>query len=589
MGHIDQNEAIEVLLVRLYRAYVFIPNRGAEEQLGLLYVGTAAKQAGYSVEVCDDPNLTVSSLCRLVRSLGAKVIGFYTDHDNVFSVMSAIADLKDSNPELLCVTGGPQAREWDKRILQDSPCDIVVRGEGEVTFVECLDFFLKGKGRLSDIKGISYVLDGAYKKNPDSPPVDLDLIPIPDRTLNPARTRPSGVENIVSGRGCPFRCTFCYEGRPEAQYRPRDLNNVIEEIEHLVIDRKARYISILDDVFTLNPKRVFAFVDALRKLREREKVEFNWFCEARADIICKKPEMVKACVDVGLVRMQVGVETGNQGVLDAYNKKLNVNETAEAVRICNEASVLSVVGNFIIGGAHETKETLQDSIDFAKRLLDLAPGRMEITTTIFTPYPGTPMHQHPERFGLKILDEDCLTGPGDHYPFASTIGLTKWEVLDARERFVEAVNGHMKKIAQDLPTDLVEKHFFAYVNNNMRTRWFDYFCKSWNCYNYFGLLAWSQDFQRMGSVPFDELGLWRPLRTCFLASSCDGKFIVNAGHKRMELSERAGAVLELCGGRLPLHRFSTKLQESGLNVPDADILALLAQFDSDQLVVFTKT
>jgi anaerobic magnesium-protoporphyrin IX monomethyl ester cyclase len=581
-------DSVDALLFRLYRPHVFIPNRGADEQLGLLYVATAAKHAGFAVEVLDSPEITISALENVIAEKRPRVVGFYTDHDNVFTVMSAIDAIKNARPEVKCVTGGPQAREWDRRLLEESACDVVVRCEGEFVFAELLRYFLQEQGDIATIAGISYRNAGQVQRNRDAEAIDLDRIPIPDRTLNVTHPSPSGVENIITGRGCPFRCAFCYEGRPEARYRARSLDNVVAELEHLVVDRGAKYIAILDDVFTLNPKRVMQVVDAFRTLRERTGRSFSWFCEARADIICKRPEMVKACVDAGLVRIQIGVETGNQAVLDAYNKKLALEETEGAVRICNDADVLSIIGNFIIGGARETPDTLQDSITFAKKLLEAAPGRMEVSTTIFTPYPGTPMYQFPERFGLSILDPDCLTGPGDHYPFACTDQLSKWEILDGREKFVEAINDKMAELIPQIPGDVVERHFSAFVRYNMRTRWFDTFCKSYNYYNYFGLPAWSPDIQPLVRVPDNQLGDWKPLRTCYLATTHNGKFIVNAGHRRIELSDRAGAVLELCGGRLPLARFSEQLTGRGVELDDAEIMGLLAQLDADRLIVFAR-
>ncbi|WP_348980955.1 radical SAM protein [Desulfosporosinus sp. BG] len=159
------------------------------------------------------------------------------------------------------------------------------------------------------------------------------------------------------------------------------------------------------------------FCHGMKQLRQKY-YNVRWFCEGRANFITKYPEIVPVMVEAGLIRIQIGIETGNQHILDAYNKNLRLEEIRETVRICAEADVLSIVGNFIVGGAHENWETVKNSRKFAEELLEIGKGRLELTTTIYTPYPGTPMNDHPEAFGLKMLDPDCETGPGDDYCFS---------------------------------------------------------------------------------------------------------------------------------------------------------------------------
>jgi anaerobic magnesium-protoporphyrin IX monomethyl ester cyclase len=450
---------LDALLVRVNRQTIYTPSPFSEEQLGLLYVATAAERAGYRVAVIDEPGTTFARISNLIQKCGASVVGFYVDHENVFTAMSLMSMLKREHPRVLLVTGGPQSKEWHRRIISGSACDIATRGEGEQIFVGILDFFLRGRGSLHDVCGITWRDGPAIVVNREASPIDLDQVPIPNRALNPARTGGRGVESITTGRGCPFRCAFCYEGRPEAKYRKRSMDNIMAEVEHLIVDRKVRYLVVLDDVFLLNPRHAIEFAQRLKKLLRQYDWELNWFCEARADVICKHPEMLAECVDSGLFRVQVGVETGNQAVLDKYNKKLKVEETLKAVELCAKHDVLSVIGNFIIGGADETWETVEDSIELAEELLEVAPGRIDINSTIFTPYPGTPMYEYPGNFGIELLDPDCLTGPGDNYPFHRTKGLGKWEIVEARQRFLEAVDKKMHDVMPSIPMELAERKY----------------------------------------------------------------------------------------------------------------------------------
>src|SRR5690606_18858186 len=110
--------------------------------------------------------------------------------------------------------------------------------------------------------------------------------------------------------------------------------------------------------------------------------DFKWFCEGRVDIISKHPEIAQAMQEAGLIRLQIGVESGNQRILDAYRKGITLEQITECVDICYEADILSVIGNVIIGGAFEDNETIQNTIEFVCKLMARAPGCYDFNTTI---------------------------------------------------------------------------------------------------------------------------------------------------------------------------------------------------------------
>lgn len=577
----------DTALVRLVRNTIYSPSPYSDEQLGLVYVATAARKKGFTVTILDDAIVTHARIRELVERNGVRVVGFYVDHENIFAAFSAMRRLREDCPHVALVTGGPQSKEWHRRILAETPCDVAVRGEGEVPFPAILAYFIRGEGDLAEIAGITWRRNDVIVVNPDAQPINLDETPVPDRTLNPLRVHPRGAETIVTGRGCPFRCSFCYEGRPEAKYRPRSMDNVMAEVEHLIVDRRVRYLVVLDDVFLLNPKRAIEFAKRLTALRKKHKWDMVWFCEARADIIAKRPDMMEPCVESGLIRVQVGVETGNQRVLDLYNKSLSVDETLRGVEICAKYDVLSIIGNFIVGGADETWETVEDSINFAKQLLDVAPGRIDVNSTLFTPYPGTPMYQRPELYGMKVLDQDCVTGPGDNYPFHETSGLSKWQLVEARQRFTHAVDEKMTQILGSIPVSLGRRHFEAYSRYYLRTRWFDFFCRHFAWYNYLGLPVSNEDIRCLDQMVDAQIWDWKPLRTVYLGTTLDGKFIVNPGHRKVELSEDASAFYELCAGKISLREISQRLQGKGYSLNDDHLLGLVQSFDQDRLLVFS--
>ncbi|HLP80550.1 MAG TPA: PqqD family peptide modification chaperone [Nitrosomonas sp.] len=585
---------LDALLMRFSHNRVVLSETNEVDPMGLLYVGTLAAEKGYQILVLANSQITPGKLKEIIETRQPRVIGFYVDHEIVHATMSLIDELKTVNEQLLCIVGGPQASviPWDERILRESTCDIVVRGEGEVTFSEILDWYFKGNGSLEAIEGITYRENSVIKRTQDRPLLwDLDSLPFPDRSLNSDKLESSGCEALVTSRGCPHRCAFCCEGKREAAYRVRGIASVLAEIEELLKNRKTVFIPILDDTFTVNPDRVFAFCDGVKALQNKYH-DFRWFCEARANVIAKHPEMVRCMVEAGLIQIQIGVESGNQTVLDAYHKDLCLEDIRGAVRICSEADVLSIISNFIIGGALESWDTIKNSIAFAEELLEIGLGRFAITTSIYTPYPGTLMSDRPEDFGIEILDPECQTGPGDNYCFVRTKDLSKWEILHARQLFMEAVTGKMAGLIDRVPDELFSRYFEASYRFGLQPIWLNFVSNYYNCYNYFAL-PFQGDYKYLRLLQPDEIEHFKPVRTCHIGTSHKGRLLLLLNDKKFALNDVSTFIYEHCYGRLLTRDIIDKVRQKFFPEEDReDIKSLVLEFfedlDAEKLIVFTK-
>lgn len=584
-------EQRDALLVRFSKFRLF--NGHLMDQMGLLYVATHASAHGFPTGVIDHTPITLGTIADTITESGAKVVGFYVDHENVFPTMSAIDELKAMGLATLAVVGGPQASvaPWDQRILRDSKCDIAVRGEGEKAFTEILRWFLKGQGSLDEILGITYRDNTEIRRTPDRPlEQDLDCLLPPDRNLKQIGPRHTAVDFVVTSRGCPYCCAFCYEGRPEAGYRTRTISNVLAEFEQLLQHRKPSYINILDDTFMADPARVLEFCAGLNKLRAKH-YKVHWFCEGRANVIAKHPEMMRAAVEAGLSRVQVGVESGTQSVLNAYRKNLTLDQVRCAVRACAEAGVLSIFGNFIIGGAFETWDTVQATINFMEELHDLAPGRFETSSTVYTPYPGTAMYDHPDLFGLETLDADCVTGPGDNYPFTRTVALSKWEILHARQLFLQAVSKKMLDLLPKLPYELLQEHASANYRIGLQTAWFSIIEQIFHYQKYFNM-PYQEEYLHLRELPPERFESFKPVRTVMIGASQDGELVLDLVYKKLQLNEVGTFILEHSYGKLTnaaiIDRvWSRYFSEVDREVANGAVREFFGVLDSEKLLVFT--
>ena len=331
-----------------------------------------------------------------------RVVGLYAAADNIRIVANAIRWIKSNYPEVTTFVGGPQAIALDAAFFLSTGNDYAIVGEGEIPTYKLVSYLIDGIGNLSDIPSLLYYDNKsnklAWNQCDDAIITDLDEIPFPqmEDSLS-GKLRQSNMAGIITGRGCPNHCTFCYEGANAKNVRFRSIKNVMEEIDYITAHNpRVEYINVYDDTFTLRGDRVVEFCKEMKQRR------LKWFCEGHVSFVVQHPDILKIMVDSGLTAIQFGIESGSQKVLDAYNKRTSKNMILECVKICKDIGVHNVTGNFIIGGAFETEETLHESKKLAAELISAAKGIMEIYAVYFAPYPNTQMVKFPEKFDIKL-------------------------------------------------------------------------------------------------------------------------------------------------------------------------------------------
>ncbi|MBI5884810.1 cobalamin B12-binding domain-containing protein, partial [archaeon] len=236
--------------------------------LGLLYLGTMLKDKGFGVAIEDmhAGNLKPEQIIQLIEKHKPKILGISASTPTYPNARKMALLAKEKFPEVKLVLGGVHATALPKRCLEESKFDVVVIGEGELTIVELADFFIKGKGKLNEVKGIAFKDAGGIHFNlPRQFIKDLDSLPIPDRGLIDL-SKYSQKGALVSSRGCPAQCIYCacgaFSGRT---YRVRSAENLVKEIECLHDEFGITQFEFHDDTFTLFPERVERFCELLKE------------------------------------------------------------------------------------------------------------------------------------------------------------------------------------------------------------------------------------------------------------------------------------------------------------------------------------
>jgi hopanoid biosynthesis associated radical SAM protein HpnJ len=353
--------------------------------------------------------------------------------------------LKDTNPSLLVGLAGPKVAVQPEESLQASAAiDFVAREEFDYTLKEVAE------GRpLADIPGLSRRLpDGTISHNPDREILeDMDALPF----VTPVYKRDLKIENyfigylqhpyvsLYTGRGCRSRCTFCLWPQTVGghRYRTRSVGHVLEEAalaKDLFPQMKELFFD--DDTFTDDRRRAEAIARGLGRLG------LTWSCNAKANV---PYETLKVMKDNGLRLLLVGYESGNQQILINIKKGLRVERARQFAADCHKLGI-TVHGTFIIGLPGETKETIQETIRYAR---DVNPHTLQVS--VAAPYPGTELYRQAKEEGWLPPDTDgtsLVSESGTQVASLSYPDLDQAEILDSVDEFYKRFYFRAGKIAE---------------------------------------------------------------------------------------------------------------------------------------------
>jgi anaerobic magnesium-protoporphyrin IX monomethyl ester cyclase len=396
--------------------------------LGLAYLAAVLQREGHQVQLVDLNARHVSDeqLLELINLSTTDIVGITS---TMASHKEAIrlARLLDG---CRIAFGGPQASARPKPYL-DIPNAVVFRGEAEVSFPAYLREIEHGDSGLGTPGLVFRSDDGKVVLNPPPPLIfDLNGHPLPARHLfdmeaYTVHLKGRRATNMMSSRGCPFDCIFCYHDFLGKVYRARSPESVVSEVEFLVQEYDIGAILFYDDNFTLNRRRVHAICD----LMVERNVDVAWRCYSRVDAV--NAELLQRMKEAGCCEIVFGVESGNQRTLDLAHKGIRVEDSIKAIRLCREIGI-STKSYLMIGFPWETKQDIEDTINFIDEIL---PSQVHLV--IVVPFPGTPLEQMLLEQGVGIDPDVDITGIAQ--PSYETQDFTKEDLLHYRDLAYEKI------------------------------------------------------------------------------------------------------------------------------------------------------
>ena len=387
---------------------------------GLGLIAARLRSAGFRVAVIDVNGLRLSDdeVLEQIRRYNPDVIGIGGLITTYKWVKRMVPRIRSERPGCPIVLGGSVGTSIIETALSNLDIDGIAVGEADNTVLELVPALLNGE-KLDNIAGVAYRQNGDIVRTAQRPMItDLDELPYPAWDMFPMEVYLSnpivGVGkdiDIISSRGCPFSCAYCYRifGR---KYRTRSAEHVVGEMEALKRNYDVDFISFQDDCFVIDKERVFAICDLID--RNRRLSSLRWSCTGRVTV-CDK-ELLERMRASGCVSVSYGIESGSEAILKAMRKNTNLEEAKQAIEKTRAAGLRCPV-SFMIGYPGETRETMMETVEFCRAM------NIPLSALMFTcPYPGTPLYEQvkdsesfrrqfagEEEFVLRLNDAVDLT------------------------------------------------------------------------------------------------------------------------------------------------------------------------------------
>lgn len=360
--------------------------------LALLAIASVIDLNKYNVEIID-ARIDKNALQTIKEKLSNNGVCFactVLTGSPIKDAIKASKFVKLNYPSVTIIWGGWHPSLFPEQTLKEDYIDIVVKGQGELTFLELLNA-LDNQLSLYNIKGISFKENRNIIHNAERTMVDINTF----ATLNynlinvKAYTQLSGQNQLdyISSQGCRFRCTFCADPfmykRGWYGYEP---SRMVEEISSLWETHQFKHVHFQDETFFTNSKRVKTiaqgFIDA--------KLPITWFGTIRADQGVRLDEDVWGlCKKSGLKKVMIGMEAGTQEMLDWMKKDIKLHHIFDTAQKCKKYNI-AINFSIIVGFPNESDESVNETLRIAKELRKMSYN-FSVNIFYFKPYPGNPI------------------------------------------------------------------------------------------------------------------------------------------------------------------------------------------------------
>ncbi len=381
---------------------LFVTQQIDYEPHGLMHLSSALEAAGHEVALAVD---ALEDPVRVAKELQPGIVGYSVitgSHRYYYQLNQSLKEEVD----FFSVFGGPHPTFFPE-MIEEEGVDGICIGEGEGAIVDLANAL--DEGRLNpSIPNWWFKVKGKVIKNPVRPLMDdLDSLPLPDRDLvysKDAISRHSKIKHFLSGRGCPYNCTYCfnqalseiYKGKGK-RFRQRSVDNVIEELRRAKEDYPLEFVVFVDDTFVLSQEWLREFAEKYPR-----EISLPFFCNTRANLVTE--EQIRLLKEAGAFCVGMGIEAGNDRIRNELLKRnMSQEQILNACRLLHEGRLNFTTTNMLAlptGSLEDDFETLQLNIE-------CRPAYAH--AFLFQPYPKTELGEFTRKEGWMAGTMDDMS------------------------------------------------------------------------------------------------------------------------------------------------------------------------------------
>jgi len=371
---------------------------------GYAYLAAYLKQQGENVKILFKPEdkSQFRVFCKKLIELKPLIVGFGSLYPDLYDTKEFVKILNEEGRNFPIIVGGQMVTPTPEFALEVTGADFGAIGEAEIILFNLVKALRQGEKTL-EVRGLVVChqdkifrnLPGEFIMNlSELPDIPYDLIP-PEKWLSVGKYytgtgQPHWHFNdrvipIHGGRGCPFRCNFCYH---HSMPRYRKIEEMMAGIEELIEKLDANMLYFGDDLVLASPDRARGLIDYIKKMKR--PIEYSVSC--RFDILNRiSDDLLKEMKDSGCRIMGLGIESGSQRILDIMDKKITVEQILFGMRRLKKAGILPTV-SIMVGQFTETVEDAEMSIELMLQTLK-DNKNVVYYFTVATPFPGTELYR----------------------------------------------------------------------------------------------------------------------------------------------------------------------------------------------------
>ena len=376
-------------------------------------------------------SLTDREIAKFIFKFKPAVVGLAVYQVNIRLAVQLAKLVKKCDPFIVVAVGGPQATFMPGQALAQMPAvDVIIRGEGETVLPELVNCLAR-QGDISGVKGIVFRgEDGIYETEAGSLVRNLDTFPSPYQTCV-FRWRDHSGATMLTSRGCTYDCGFCYT--PSAfnrTIRSHSTRRVLDDMNACVRNGIRRFF-FADPSFTFDKKRVRVIMRGI--IKKRWKVEI--WCETRSDLV--DAQLLSLMAKAGVKYIAYGLESVDQEVNKALNKRIDLRQFAETIRMTQSAGIEPEVFT-LYGLPKQTRDSALRTLRFLQGLgVKISCNSAGQQLFLFF---GTDVFNHPRKYGVRLLKKrgPLYLSPGADF---ETDWMTKRDIAFVASKYKEAMVG----------------------------------------------------------------------------------------------------------------------------------------------------